>query len=116
MLKALWELGATTVQNIREALQHRGRTWARTTINTLLSRMEEKGLVERDTRGFAHVYRAALSRDELMRKRLDALANEYCDDISVPLMMAIVESQGFTDREIEMFRELLDQLENQTAQ
>ena len=38
VLKTLWELEAGTVREIREHLKRHGRTWAPTTINTLLRR------------------------------------------------------------------------------
>ena len=113
VLKVLWEQGPSTVRQIRERLQKQGREWAHTTINTLLSRVQEKGYVTRDARDFAHIFSASLSREEIVQQRLMDLAEQYCDGTSVPLMLALVEGQQFTDREIEEFRQLLDRLENQ---
>ena len=65
VLKTLWELGPATVRQLRSKLLEQGREWAHTTINTLLSRMVEKGLVTSDTSGFAHVFSATVSREAL---------------------------------------------------
>ncbi len=112
VLKALWELERATVREIREFVDKQGRKWAHTTINTLLGRLEEKGLVQRDTSGFAHVFSAALSREAMVRNRLRCLADNFCDGASAPLVLALVEGESFTKSELDEFRRLLDQLEN----
>lgn len=111
VLKALWELGRATVREIRELVEKQGRKWAHTTINTLLSRLEEKGLVNRDTSGFAHVFSAAVSREAMVQKRLRSLADNFCDGVSAPLVLALVEGEAFTKHELEEFRQLIDRLE-----
>ena len=113
-MKALWDLERATVREIREHLAEEGRDWAHTTINTLLGRLEQKGLVKRDTSGFAHVYVPAASRSALVQQRLVDLADEYCDGESVPLMLALVENGRFTEDEIAQFRKLIDRLEKQS--
>jgi len=116
VLKALWELGPSTVRQMRELLSRRGRRWAHTTISTLLSRMVEKSLVERDTSGFAHIYSAAVSRDAVVQQRLCDLADKYCDGRSVPLMLALAAGHDFSEQEIEQFRKLIDQLDQGNAE
>lgn len=46
---------------------------AYTTVMTILSRLVDKGLVEREVRGRGHVYRAAGDRDELTAKAISSL-------------------------------------------
>lgn len=111
VLKVLWDEGAASVREIRERLSESGRTWAHTTVNTLLSRLEQKGCVNCDRRGFAHVFEAAVSRDELVQKKLSNLANDYCDGTRLPLMLALVDGQRFSEDEIAQFRKLVDGLD-----
>jgi BlaI family penicillinase repressor len=111
VLKVLWERGAVTVREIREHLAGQGREWAHTTVNTLLGRLEQKGCVECDRSGFAHVFSSAVSREELVQRRLSTLADEFCDGTRVPLMLALADGQKFSEEEIAQFRGLLDDLE-----
>ena len=111
VLKVLWDVESATVRDIREHLAARGREWAHTTVNTLLGRLEQKKCVTCDRSGFAHVFSAAVTREELMRRRLETLADDYCDGTRVPLMLALVDGQQFSDQEIEQFKDLLDQPE-----
>jgi predicted transcriptional regulator len=79
---------------------------------TLLQRLEAKGYAASDKSGIAHVFRPAMSRDTLLRQRLKDLANDFCEGIATPLMLALVEGERFTAEELNQFRRLLDRLEN----
>ena len=111
LLKMLWEHGPGTVREVKEFSRRKGRRWAYTTVLTMLQRLEAKGFVTSDKSGVAHVFRPAVTRDKLLRRRLKDLANELCEGTATPLVLALVEEQRFTPEEISRFRELLDQLE-----
>lgn len=113
VLKVLWDRGAGTVREVQEVLRGQGRRWAYTTVQTLLNRLQAKGYAASDKGGPAHVYRAAVSREELLRRRLGDLAEEFCEGTASPLVLALVEGGQFTPAEIEQFRLLLDQLDPQ---
>jgi BlaI family penicillinase repressor len=111
VLKALWDHGPGTVREINKILHKQRRRWAYTTVITLLSRLETKGYVSSDKSGFAHVFRAAVSREEMVQQRLTELASEFCQGDAVPLVLALVENAKFSDGEIKQFRQLIEQLE-----
>jgi predicted transcriptional regulator len=111
LLKALWDHGPGTVREINTYLQQQGRRWAYTTVLTMLQRLEAKGYVTSDKSGVAHVFRPGVTRDKLLRQRLEDLANQLCEGTATPLVLALVEGQRFTPQEINQFRQLLDQLE-----
>jgi BlaI family transcriptional regulator, penicillinase repressor len=113
ILKVLWDDGAGTVREINQILRGQGRRWAYTTVLTLLQRLEAKGYVSSDKAGIAHVFRAAVSRDKLLRQRLKDLANQLCEGTPGPLVLALVEGHRFTEAEIAEFRRLVDQLAEQ---
>lgn len=111
VLKALWEISSGTVRGVQAALGPQGRRWAYTTVQTLLQRLLDKGYVRSDRSGTAHVFRAAVSRKQLLQQRLSALSDQLCEGSASPLVLALVEGVRFTPEEIEQFRKLLDQLE-----
>ena len=110
VLKVLWEQPHGTVRDILEVLQPQ-KQWAYTTVQTLLARLEAKGYVASERGGPAHVYRAALSREQLLQQGLSDLSDRLCEGTASPLLMALVEGVRFSPAEIEQFRRLLDQLE-----
>lgn len=113
VLKALWEKGPGTVREVEARLRRRRKKWAYTTILTLLSRLRAKGHVadERPGTGTAHLFRAVVSREQLVGQGLADLAERICDGTSSPLVHALVQSRRMTTAEIADLRRLLDELE-----
>lgn len=66
IMDVLWERGEATVVDVHEALR-RERRVAQSTIATLLSRLEDKGVVEHRTEDRQYVYRAAVSEEDVRR-------------------------------------------------
>lgn len=73
VLAALWEHGPLTTPGVH-ALVGQPRGLAYTTILTVLQRLARKGLATRTTDAKAHVYSAAVSRDEFDLRRARELA------------------------------------------
>ena len=111
VLKVLWDLGPVPVREVLAALVAQGHSWAYTTVQTLLTRLLAKGYVAADRSGPAHVYRAAVSRNELLQQRLSDLADTFCEGTTSPLVLALVEGSQLTPGEIGRLREMLDKLE-----
>lgn len=110
VLKELWATGPATVREVAAALRKRRRRLAYNTVLTLLSRLREKGYVAADRRDAAHLFRAVVTRDELLGSSLSALADRVCDGTASPLVRALVRGQKFSADEIAHFRKLLDDL------
>ncbi len=69
ILRVLWERSEATVVEIHRAL-HAERPLAATTIATLLSRLEKRGLVAYRTEGRQYVYRAVLQEQDARQHAL----------------------------------------------
>jgi predicted transcriptional regulator len=110
VLKVLWTGGPATVRDVAAAFRKRRRTLAYNTVLTLLSRLRDKGHVTVDRRDTAHLFRAAVTREELLGSSLAALADRLCDGTASPLVLALVRGQRFSADEIAHFRQLLDDL------
>jgi BlaI family penicillinase repressor len=72
ILKVLWERGEATVAEVREALRPE-RELAHTTVATLLSRMEKKGVVTHRVEGRQYVYVPAVEVSRVKRSVLGEL-------------------------------------------
>lgn len=72
IMNILWERGEATVTDVRRAMQP-SRTLAHTTVATLLSRMEKKGVVTHRSQGRQYVYLPAVQAREMRR----SLVNEF---------------------------------------
>ncbi len=109
VLKVLWDHGPGAVREIRESLAGRGRKWAYTTVATLLQRLLSKHYATSDSSVVPHVYQAAVSREELLDRRLKDAAEELCDGQAAPLLLALVQGNRFSAEDLERFRRVLDE-------
>lgn len=66
IMKVLWDHGETGVQDLHEALLDERRV-AQSTVATLLTRMEKRGLVARRPEGRLHLYRARVDQAQVKR-------------------------------------------------
>ncbi len=111
VLKVLWDHGPLTVREVQDILDRGGQAWSRSTVITLLQRLEKKGYVDSDKSRFAFVFSAAVSRDEVMHSRLVELAGELCDGDAVPLVLAFARQHRFTPAELARFRQMIENLQ-----
>ena len=111
LLKHLWAAGAVTVRDLHDVVVSAGHEWAYTTVQTMLSRMEDKGYVRVDRDGFAHVFSASVSQESLVGRRLDELVDGLCGGAAAPLLLHLAQGRRFTADEIADFRRLLDAAE-----
>jgi BlaI family transcriptional regulator, penicillinase repressor len=109
VLKVLWDVGPGPVRAINGELAARGRHWAYTTVSTLLLRLATKGCVASDSSEVPHVYRAVVSREEMLGRRLQDAADQLCDGLAAPLVLALVQRHQFTPDELAGFQRLLDE-------
>jgi BlaI family transcriptional regulator, penicillinase repressor len=111
VLKALWQLGPATVRDVLSALEDAGRHIAYTTVQTMLTRLEQKGFVRSDKSGPAFVYRAVVSRERLSRSRLKKLLDQLYDGAAGPLVLELVRTQHLDPNEIEELQKLIERLD-----
>lgn len=109
VLEALWSSGPATKSELVEVLYPSGSDSYLATVQKLLERLEQRGLVNRDRSSFAHVFDAALSRDEFVRRQLTSVAARLSGGSLVPLIMHLVEGRHLSKRDRERLRRLLDE-------
>ncbi|MEV4418539.1 BlaI/MecI/CopY family transcriptional regulator [Patulibacter sp. NPDC049589] len=100
IMAALWRTGPGTVEHVREGLPTRHRS-AYTTVQTVLNRLTERGLVGRVRRGRTMVYTAELSEAQYLSQSLErALAGASLEARQVALTQLI---GGLDPDELERF-------------
>jgi predicted transcriptional regulator len=75
-MKTLWALGQGTVQEIRDQLFPK-RPLAYTTVMTVMDRLAHKGVVEREKRGRAHVYRPSITEASVRDRAIARLSENF---------------------------------------
>jgi predicted transcriptional regulator len=111
VLEALWEHGPATIRQLTDDLYPDGSTAQYATVQKLLERLEAKGSVRRDRRSAVHVFAAAIDRDELIGRRLQAVAEKLCGGSLTPLLTHLVQSSKLSSRERQELRSLIEELD-----
>jgi predicted transcriptional regulator len=80
-MEEMWGRDEATVRNVQVALNARGeKTRAYTTLLTVMTRLDGKGLLVRRREGRVDVYSVALSRDEYLAARAEASVEALVED------------------------------------
>jgi BlaI family penicillinase repressor len=106
LLGILWERGPVTVRELFEAVNV-GRPVVYTGVLKLLQIMTEKGLVERDERERAHLYRAAVSQADTERRFLRELSERFFAGSAAQLALRALQIEKASDEELEAIRQLV---------
>ena len=111
LLQSLWDDGPATIRQLVDRVYQQTGTSIYATVQKLLDRLEAKGCVQRDRRGPVHVFRPAIYRDELIGRRLRAVADSLCGGSLSPLLTHLVEGRGLSESERRELRTLIEKLD-----
>jgi len=109
VLQVLWDEPDAAIRQITDAIYPESTEAKYATVQKLLERLEEKGHVARDRTRHAHTFRAKTSRDELVGRRLRAMAEELTGGMMAPLLSHLVRAETLSAAERQQLRELIDQ-------
>jgi BlaI family transcriptional regulator, penicillinase repressor len=101
ILQALWERGEATRRQITDALYPGGGESHYATVQNLLGRLERKGFVRHVRGDNVLVFAPTVDRDELIRRRLQGLADKLCGGAVAPLVMNLVRAQPLSELDVE---------------
>jgi predicted transcriptional regulator len=113
VLEALWDHGPATIRQLTDRLYPQGGPAQYATVQKLLERLEAKAGVRRDRRSAVHVFAAIIDRDELIGRRLRAVAAKLCGGSLTPLLTHLVQATRLTTRERQELRSLIEELDRE---
>jgi BlaI family transcriptional regulator, penicillinase repressor len=112
ILRVLWERSEATVVDIHQALRAE-RPLAATTIATLLSRLEKRGLVAYRTEGRQYVYRAVLQELDAQQYALVEVTNGlFAGDVAT-MVSQLLSTHELRPGDLARVRQLIDAKEEQ---
>lgn len=108
ILQALWDRGPATIRQIAEGAYDRVGASQYATVQKLLDRLEGKGCVARDRSEGVHLFRSAIDRDELIGRRLRAVADRLCGGSLTPLLTHLVNARPLSEQDRAMLRSMIE--------
>ena len=110
LVRVLWEQGEATVAQVQQALQDE-RALALTTVATMLSRLEKRGVVKRREQGRTFVYRAAVEENDLRRSMVSDLMDRLFEGDAAALVNHLLSEGEIDAGEIARLKKLLSSRE-----
>ena len=110
VMECLWAGAPMSGREVTQALEPK-TGWSRSTILTLLSRLEGKGAVAGESAGGPKRYSPRLDReDAALRETESFLDKVYHGSLSL-MVSALTQRQALTEGEIQQLHDILDGLE-----
>ena len=107
ILQLLWKQQGQSIRQLTDALHPSGDAAEYATVKKQLERMEAKGLVRRDRSLFVHLFSPSVDRQELLGRRLRALADKLCEGSFAPILSFVGSSKKLSAEERQALRDLL---------
>lgn len=110
ILRLLWDRGEASVADVWEAL-YPDRRLAQTTIATLLSRLERRGVVTRRAAERQYLYRALVTEDEVKESMVSELTERLFGGDVTALVNHLLESQEVAPGDLARLRAMIGEIE-----
>lgn len=107
IMRALWDKPNSTTTEVVEAVRS-SRPLAHTTIATLLTRLEKRGLVEVNRDGRQLCYRALLTESQVKKSMVSELVSSLFMGNPSALLSHLVKEQEIDEGELDTIRSMLD--------
>src|SRR5262249_48040527 len=111
VLQALWNNSPATTRELADKLYPGGKAAHFSTVQKLLERLEDKEYVRRERGDGPQVFVPTVSRDELLGRWLETVAEKLCRGSLTPLLTHLVRANRLSTRDYHALRELIDELE-----
>lgn len=106
IMEYLWEKSPRTLMQIVKAMNEQVG-WAKSTVTTMVSRMEAKGLLRYEEGGKAKLIYPAVSREEVAAQESKSLVDRIFGGSVTSLVAQFVNSGSITRQEMDELYELL---------
>jgi predicted transcriptional regulator len=108
IMEVVWELGEATVSTVRARLR---REVARNTVQTMLTRLEEKGWLKHREAGRTFIYSANVPRTVSLGARVAQMVDQYFTGSPEEMVTALIEYRGLSAGEAARIRSMIERAE-----
>ncbi len=109
VMECLWTGPKTLMELVRALKDSAG--WAKSTVTTMVRRMEEKGLVGHETAGRTKVFRALVARENAAAEETDSLLERAFHGSVGLLVSSLADRSRLSRADIDELYDILDRAE-----
>jgi predicted transcriptional regulator len=107
VMRVLWRRKEASAAAVQAALDA-DRGLALTTISTLLSRLEKRGVVTHRSEGRTFIYRATVSEPQVRRSMLGSLVDSVFSGDPTELVSQLLSAQDISAEDLERIRVMVE--------
>jgi len=107
IVRVLWRHKEATAAQVQAALDAE-RGLALTTVSTLLSRLEKRGLVTHRTEGRTFIYRAAVTEPQVRHSMLGSLVDSVFKGDPTELVSQLLSARDLSPDDLEKIRAMVE--------
>lgn len=116
IMRVLWELQEASVSEVHNTLIQQNRELAPTTVSTMLSRLEKRGLISHRTESRQYIYSPLISETEVRRSMVRDLVGRLFQGDAAAMVSHLVQESDIADDDLENIKSLIDEKENEEQQ
>ena len=109
LLDILWSESPLTVGQIIQRAQEKS-DWHANTIKTMLTRLTNKGAVERKADGKRYFYSPGVTRNEIVKEETNGFLSRFFDGKVAPLLAHFADNQKVSADELKEIEKILAKL------
>ncbi|MBW8714159.1 MAG: BlaI/MecI/CopY family transcriptional regulator [Acidobacteria bacterium] len=110
IMKVVWRLDRATVRGVYETLR-KTRSIAYTTVMTMMNVLEDKGYLQKESDGRAHVYTPTKPRQQVVGAMVRDFIDRVFDGASSSLLLHLAKDSKLTDRQRKAVQKIIQELE-----
>lgn len=107
ILRLVWQMAPASVQDICDTLP-KDRSIAYATVQTLLRRLEKKGYVRHEVQGKAHLFSAAVKREQVIKRTVRDFVERLFGGDPLPLLMHLADQSDLKAKDLEELKKLIE--------
>lgn len=111
IMELLWERPRTLMDLV--AALHEKMDWSKSTVTTMVRRMDDKGLITFHTEGRTKIFRSAVSREDVTARETDSLLKRAYNGSVGLLVSAMAQRNDLSKEDIAQLYAILKEAEEE---
>ncbi len=111
IMNVVWDRGECAVADVMAELPRR---CARNTVQTMMTRLEDKGWLRHREDGGKFVYRAVVPREQVQRKLLEQVVQTVFDGSAEGLLLTLLTNSKLSPAEANRIRRMIKEAEKRS--
>ena len=108
VMKMIWQFAPISTNEVVEKMSGISE-WSPKTIQTLLIRLEKKGVIAHEKKGRVFIYRPLIQKDVYTAKKSHSFLNQFYNGTLNNMVVNLLDADMLSTQDIHELRELLNQ-------